>query len=98
MTSTPRPFRFAVQVSVGSGDPVPTTAAAFREMARRTEALGYTTLFVGDHYVDRGRITQFLAPMAALGVASRPAACRTCSRSKRLIFSQRPLCRHLRKW
>ena len=68
--TTHRPFRFAVQASVGPGDPVPTTGTAFRDMARRAEALGYSTLFVGDHYIDRGRITQFLAPMAAMGVAA----------------------------
>ncbi|HEY4331483.1 MAG TPA: TIGR03621 family F420-dependent LLM class oxidoreductase, partial [Ilumatobacteraceae bacterium] len=66
----PRPFRFAVQAHVGPGAPIPTTAREFREMARRTEALGYSTLCVGDHYIDRGRITQYLAPLSALGVAA----------------------------
>lgn len=68
--NTSRPFRFAVQAHVGPGAPIPTTATAFREMARRTEALGYSTLFVGDHYIDRSRITQYIAPLTAMGVAA----------------------------
>jgi probable F420-dependent oxidoreductase len=39
-------------------------------MAQRVEDLGYSTLFFGDHYVDRGRVSQFLAPMTAMGVAA----------------------------
>ncbi len=70
MTPRPRPFRFAVQAHVGPGEPVPTTAKAFAEMARQAEGLGYDTLFFGDHYIDRGRITQYLAPMTAMGVAA----------------------------
>jgi probable F420-dependent oxidoreductase len=68
--TAPRPFRFAVQAHVGPGAPIPTTAAEFRDMARRAEALGYSTLFVGDHYIDRSRITQFIAPLTAMGVAA----------------------------
>ena len=65
-----RPFRFAVQAHVGPGAPIPTTATAFTEMARRAESLGYSTLFVGDHYIDRSRITQYLAPLTAMGIAA----------------------------
>jgi probable F420-dependent oxidoreductase len=54
-----RRFRFGVMVpSTGSGD-------AFRETARKAEALGYSTLFVPDHFVDHP-----LAPMPALAVAA----------------------------
>lgn len=54
-----RKFRFAVMVpSAGS-------AEEFRETARRAEALGYTTLFVPDHFVDHP-----LAPIPALAVAA----------------------------
>jgi probable F420-dependent oxidoreductase len=65
-----RPFRFAVQAHVGPGAPIPTTATEFRAMARRTEELGYSTLFLGDHYIDRSRITQYVAPLTAMGVAA----------------------------
>jgi probable F420-dependent oxidoreductase len=65
-----RPFRFAVQAHVGPGAPIPTSAAAFRQMARQAEDLGYSTLFLGDHYIDRSRITQYIAPLTAMGVAA----------------------------
>jgi probable F420-dependent oxidoreductase len=53
-----KPFRFAVQVS---GAP---TIAAWRELARRTEDLGYATLYVPDHLDDQW------APMVALTAAA----------------------------
>jgi probable F420-dependent oxidoreductase len=54
-----RPFRFGVQVSdVADG-------AAWREKARRVEALGYSTLFMPDHFVDTR-----LAPMVGLAMAA----------------------------
>lgn len=57
MRST-RPFRFAVTAhSAPSGD-------AWRELATRTEDLGYSTLFVSDHLGDQ------LAPIPALTAAA----------------------------
>src|SRR5262249_36856828 len=53
-----RPFRFAV---------IPSKAAdahAWRERARRAEALGYTTLLMPDHFQDQ------LAPLTALATAA----------------------------
>jgi probable F420-dependent oxidoreductase len=55
----PRRFRFGVQTA-GSGD-----AAQWREMARKVEDLGYSTLFMPDHFAD----TRF-APMVAISVAA----------------------------
>jgi probable F420-dependent oxidoreductase len=52
------PFRFGVQTS-GAPD-----AAAWRERARRIEALGYSTLFMPDHMGDQ------LGPLVALAVAA----------------------------
>jgi probable F420-dependent oxidoreductase len=78
-----RPFRFAVQAHVGPGAPIPTTATEFRDMARRTEHLGYSTLFLGDHYIDRSRITQYVAPLTAMGVA---AGCTTTLRIGSRVF------------
>jgi probable F420-dependent oxidoreductase len=43
-----RPFRFAVQAYRS------TSAREWREVARRTEALGYSTLNVADHYIGDG--------------------------------------------
>lgn len=54
-----RPFRFGVQAG-GSHD-----GASWRELARKIEGLGYSTLFVPDHFVDTE-----LAPMVAMAVAA----------------------------
>lgn len=53
-----KPFRFAVQVS---GAP---TAKAWRELCRKIEDLGYSTLFVPDHFGDQW------APLVALAAAA----------------------------
>ncbi len=42
----PRPFRFSIQASNAA------SGTAWTELARRTEASGYSTLYVSDHYVD----------------------------------------------
>lgn len=52
------PFRFAVQLSKAG------TASAWRDVARKVEALGYSTLFVPDHFDDQ------FAPLVALTVAA----------------------------
>jgi len=54
-----RPFRFAVQAAS------PESATEWREQARRIEALGYSTLFMPDHYVGTP-----LAVMPALAFAA----------------------------
>ena len=53
-----RPFRFAVITSKAAD------AHAWRERARRAEALGYTTLLMPDHFQDQ------LAPLTALATAA----------------------------
>ena len=62
-----RPFQFAV------GGDAP-SAAGWRDLARKAEDLGYTTLFVADHYHlpagGLGYPTQHLAPVAALMAAA----------------------------
>ncbi len=52
-------FRFALQVSR-----TPRSAAAWRDLARKAEDLGYSTLYVPDHLDDQW------APMIALAVAA----------------------------
>jgi len=52
------PFRFAVQLSTAA------SGAAWRELARRVEGLGYSTLYVPDHLDDQW------APMIASTVAA----------------------------
>ena len=65
MTST-RPFRFAVQAHVGPGAPIPTTATAFREMART----GRTPARVMDERRDRDKMVWFfLEALVALLIA-----------------------------
>jgi probable F420-dependent oxidoreductase len=44
----PHPFRFAIQAYHTD------SAASWRDTARRAEALGYSTLFVADHYLGPG--------------------------------------------
>jgi probable F420-dependent oxidoreductase len=66
-----RPFRFAVQATTAH------SAAAWRDLARRVEDLGYSTLFLADHYMGPGPATeaarvpaQELAPIAAMAFAA----------------------------
>jgi len=54
-----RPFRFGVQVSHAE------TAAEWRDLARNMEGLGYSTLFMPDHFIE----TPF-APMVAISFAA----------------------------
>jgi probable F420-dependent oxidoreductase len=54
-----RTFRFAVQASTSR------SAAEWAEQARRIEGLGYSTLFMPDHFVETG-----LSPMVALSFAA----------------------------
>jgi alkanesulfonate monooxygenase SsuD/methylene tetrahydromethanopterin reductase-like flavin-dependent oxidoreductase (luciferase family) len=42
---TPRPFRFACQANSAA------SATEWRELARRTEAPGYSALQLADHYI-----------------------------------------------
>lgn len=53
-----KPFRFGLQTSSAPD------AAAWRERARRAEALGYSTLYVPDHFTDQW------GPLVALTVAA----------------------------
>jgi probable F420-dependent oxidoreductase len=66
-----RPFRFAVQAANAS------SAAEWRDFARRVEDLGYSTLFLADHYLGPGPARraahtpqQDLAPIAAMAAAA----------------------------
>ncbi|MFL6244205.1 MAG: LLM class F420-dependent oxidoreductase, partial [Acidimicrobiia bacterium] len=54
-----RKFRFGVMCSHAA------SAVDFREKARQAEALGYSTLFVPDHFIDHP-----LAPMPAMATAA----------------------------
>jgi probable F420-dependent oxidoreductase len=67
----PRPFRFGVQAMAAE------TAAAWRGVARQVEDLGFSTLFVADHYLGPGplydrsnHLPQNLAPIAAMAMAA----------------------------
>lgn len=66
-----RPFRFAVQALSA------TTAREWRDLARTVEDLGYSTLFLADHYLGPGPAKraahtpdQDLAPIAAMATAA----------------------------
>ena len=66
-----KPFRFGVQL------PKEPSAAAWRDIARKIEDLGYSTLFMPDHFGDE------LAPMPAIAMA---AAHTTTLRIGSLVF------------
>lgn len=66
-----QPFRFAVQATNAAG------AREWREFACKVEQLGYTTLFLADHYLGPGPAQraahtprQDLAPIAAIAAAA----------------------------
>ncbi|MGC7101514.1 TIGR03621 family F420-dependent LLM class oxidoreductase [Amycolatopsis lurida] len=66
-----RSFRFAVQATKA------TSAAGWRALAGRVESLGFSTLFLADHYLGRGQAAreasqppQHLAPIAAMATAA----------------------------
>jgi probable F420-dependent oxidoreductase len=66
-----RPFRFAIQAANASG------AREWREFCCRVEELGYSTLFLADHYLGPGPAQlaartprQDLAPIAAIAAAA----------------------------
>lgn len=68
---THKPFRFGVQATRA------TSAREWFDLARRVEDLGYSTLFVADHYLGRGPAAracsmppQHLAPIAAMAAAA----------------------------
>ncbi len=68
---TVRPFRFAVQALNA------TSGALWRDFARKVEDLGYSTLFLADHYLGPGPARraahtpeQQLAPIAAMAAAA----------------------------
>ena len=62
------PFRFAVQVSNAS------SGAAWRDLARSIEGLGYSTLFIPDHFEDQfGPLVALTVAGAALFFAEHPA-------------------------
>ena len=67
------PFRFGVQVGGPLG------AREFADLARRIEGLGYSTLYMPDHFVETD-----LAPMVGLSVA---AAVTTTLRVSALVFA-----------
>ena len=66
-----QPFRFAIQATNASG------SREWREFARKVEQLGYSTLFLADHYLGPGPAQraartprQDLAPIAAIAAAA----------------------------
>jgi probable F420-dependent oxidoreductase len=72
---TVRPFRFGVQAMRAE------SARAWRDVARSAEDLGYSTLFVADHYLGPGPIydrslhlPQNLAPIPAIAAAAAATA------------------------
>ena len=70
-SASPRPFRFGAQAFESK------SGKEWTEIARRTEALGYSTLFTTDHYFGPGSIAESsghrpvdVAPIAAMTAAA----------------------------
>ena len=70
-SAPPRPFRFGAQAFESK------SGKEWTEIARRTEALGYSTLFTTDHYFGPGTIAESsghrpvdVAPIAAMTAAA----------------------------
>lgn len=62
---TAKPFRFSIQASAT------TSGSAWKETARKAESLGFSTLFVPDHYVDAASNGgQMIAAIPAMAVAA----------------------------
>lgn len=60
-----KPFRFALSSSAAA------SGTAWKDMARKAEDLGFSTLFVSDHYVDTGTNGgQMLAAIPAMATAA----------------------------
>lgn len=66
-----QPFRFAVQATRAE------SAAEWFSLARKVEELGYSTLFLSDHYLGKGPASkqarwppQYLAPVTAMATAA----------------------------
>ena len=64
MPAAPRPFRFGVRASALPGGTATTTGESWRDLARRVEDLGFSTLFLPDHFGDQ------LAPVPAMMAAA----------------------------
>jgi probable F420-dependent oxidoreductase len=58
----PKPFRFGLHAATTS------SATAWRELARKVEDLGYSTLFAPDHFTDN--VLGGLAPMVSISFAA----------------------------
>ncbi|MBL7502772.1 TIGR03621 family F420-dependent LLM class oxidoreductase [Frankia sp. CNm7] len=72
-----RPFRFAVQGTFATHKGKAGSGAEWRDLARKVEDLGYSTLFVADHYLGPGPAGRaanlpptLLAPIAAMATAA----------------------------
>lgn len=71
MLTAPRPFRFAVQAYR------PESGQAWRELARKVEAFGFSALHTSDHYLGPGAVSEAtghrpvtLAPVPAMAAAA----------------------------
>jgi alkanesulfonate monooxygenase SsuD/methylene tetrahydromethanopterin reductase-like flavin-dependent oxidoreductase (luciferase family) len=87
--ATPRPFRFAVQSFSAP------SAAAWRERARRVEALGYSALHLADHFLGPGpALAASNHPLQEL--AAVPAMAAAAAATERLRIGCRVLCNDYR--
>lgn len=75
----PRPFRFGVQCSALPGGATATTGAAWRDLARRVEDLGFHTLTVADHLDDQLAVVPALQAAADATTTLRIGALVLCN-------------------
>lgn len=80
-----KPFRFGVQAFNSS------SASEWEDMAHRSEALGYSTLHLSDHYLGPGRVhEESHHPVQVL--AALPAMCFAAAATSTLRIGSRMLC------
>ena len=75
--SNPRPFRFGLQCLTAE------SAAAFAAGAHQAEDLGYSTLFIPDHFVDHP-----LAPIPAMAAAAAHTTTSAGTKGRAAVASQ----------
>jgi probable F420-dependent oxidoreductase len=74
-----RPFRFGLQASALPGGTVATTGTGWRDLARRTEDLGFATLTVADHLDDQLAVVPALQAAADATTTLRVGALVLCN-------------------
>jgi probable F420-dependent oxidoreductase len=86
-----RPFRFGVQASALPGGTTATTAAGWRELARRVEGDGWSTLTVADHLDDQLAVVPAIQAAADATTTLRLGALVLCNDYRHPVVTAKEL-------